>query len=104
MEAERSVGRQTQGHSMVSHARPLNSGQPSGLAHGALGIGEGWRQRKRARRGTGWHGDTNKVLHGHWGPQLRLKEPTCFDSSFVSTHHVCLLVGVPLRPFLLGPV
>lgn len=28
----------------------------------------------------------------------------CFDSSFVSTCHVCLLTVVPLRPFFQGPV
>lgn len=38
-------------------------------------------------------------------PQLFLKRAdVCFDSSFVSTCHVCLLVDVLLRPFLQRPV
>lgn len=36
-------------------------------------------------------GATNKVPRGHWVPQLWLKRAdVCFDSSFVSTCHVCV--------------
>lgn len=83
---------------MVPHARLVNCGWHGDLAHWALRVREGWRHRKSAA----WHrmaqGYRQSAAWSLGATVLIERADVCFDSSFVSTCHVCL--EVQLWPFL----
>lgn len=86
IEAERSMRRWTGGIAWCPERDWWTLGNLAAWHTGAWGSGRG-RGAGRARHGTGWHGATDKVPHGHWVPQFWLKEPTS-----VLTPHLCPLV------------